>query len=151
MNGYQIVSEALGYYITLKPFDVNLYKKTVSKKDQQLSHIDSQSEIQYTIYYHDDPCGFIGAIPVKNDKTGAFIQIVIFKSFRGKGIVKEAYNLLVKKHKFKTLYATIYKSNIASIKAHMKIGFKELPKNHLDDLVKQGRISRYQTRLYKEF
>ncbi len=133
--------------ITFLTFDLNLYKK-ISKKDQQLSHIDTQSKIRYTIYFNDEPCGFIGAIPHENY---AFVQIVILPKYRGKGILELSYKELIKKYKFKTLFATIYKSNIQSIKAHMKIGFKELSKKELDHLITIRKISRYQTRLFKKY
>jgi RimJ/RimL family protein N-acetyltransferase len=70
-------------------------------------------------------------------------------AYRGKGLISKIYDRMVELHSLKTLYATIDKSNTASIKAHEKIGFKLLPEEDLVKLRGKGLIKEYEVRLVK--
>ena len=150
MDGYKIISEFISQpIIQLKSFDINLYNKVITKKDNQLAHIDNQSKIKYNVYYNNELCGFVGLIP--GNKDVGFTQIIIIKQFRGYGLLKLIYQALVNKHRLKRLYARIMKSNVRSVKAHLKIGFKEISEEETKAQIKMGRMSRYQTTLYKDY
>lgn len=154
MNAYQIVSESLEPQITLQPFDDKSYYELVTKTDQNLSHIDLRStknSMFHTIKYEDEICGFIGGNRLSNDKTISFINIVILKQFRGKGILKEVYKLFVRQYSLKELWATIRKSNERSISAHLKIGFKYFPQDRLDEWYENKRMDKSMTRMYKKY
>lgn len=105
----------------------------------------------YTLVSKRKKIGIIGFTPVKNTKEEGFIQIVLLKEFRGNGLVEEAETKLAKKCKLKKLYATIEKDNLASTKAHKKIGFKLLPKERLKELRKKGFLGEKENRLSKIF
>lgn len=69
-------------------------------------------------------------INVTESATGAYpsIQIFINKTDQGKGIGTLGYKLACAASKHKIIYANMRKSNIPSIKAAAKAGFKEDPK-----------------------
>ncbi len=70
---------------------------------------------------------------------------------KGKGLAGKAEDLLAKKHKLKVLYATIKKTNIASRRAHQKIGFQELTEQEQEKLRKEGFLAADEVRLKKVF
>lgn len=105
----------------------------------------------HTIIVDDKKVGIVGFIPAKYSKNTGFIQIIIIPKFRGKGLVKQAENLLAKKYKLKRLYATIRKDNIASICVHQKIGFKMLSKEKLNFLREKNFLGKNEIRLVKRY
>ena len=151
----KIINESLdSSSISLQPFNENLFNKLVTKTDQQRSHVAfrfKNYDNAYTIYKLDEVAGFISYIPSTLDKDVAFVQIVILKPFRGQGILPIAYNILTKQNNIKRLLATIRKDNTASIKAHVKIGFKFFPEKKLEQWRKIGRLDSFMTRLYKDY
>jgi RimJ/RimL family protein N-acetyltransferase len=80
--------------------------------------------VYYTVSCDGESAGVVGYIPSLAEKNAGFIQIVLDPKFRGKGITLIAEDMLAKKHGLKKLYAKIELSNEASIKAHLKAGFK---------------------------
>jgi len=84
-----------------------------------------ENVIYHTIIFNNQKAGIVGYIPTKQKDAG-FVQILIAPEFRGQGLLEQAEDLLAKKYKLKKLYATISKENIASIRAHLKVGFKEI-------------------------
>ncbi len=98
---------------------------------QYLDSLKGRENIRYTekgTYYiivcDGENAGVVGYIPALAEENAGFIQIVMAPEFRGKGILKIAEDILAKKHGLKKLYAKIELSNEASIKAHLKAGFK---------------------------
>jgi len=65
-----------------------------------------------------------------------FVQIALNEEYRGKGILNQAYKEMANKHGLKKLYASIRYDNPASMRSHLKAGFKELPKERLEYLRK---------------
>jgi len=59
--------------------------------------------------------------------------------------------MLAKKHNLNSLWATIDTSNKASIKAHLKAGFKYFPKEEIKKCQKLGFMEPKETRLYKNY
>lgn len=106
----------------------------------------------HTILSDGLPIGIVGFLPPKNialADTG-FVQILLKPEYRGRGLLGEAYELLASRHNLKTLYATIYKDNQTSIRAHQKIGFRLLPKEKMDYLRERGLLDKDDLRLEKE-
>jgi len=103
----------------------------------------------HTIFLDNKKVGVIGFIPAKFPKNTGFVQIVIVPEFRGKNLVKQAEDLLVKKYKLKELYATMKEDNIVSIRAHQKIGFKILSKKRINLLRGKKLLEKDEIRLVK--
>ena len=99
----------------------------------------------------DQICGFIGYIPTKHDILTGFVQVIILPKWRGKGLLKKAQSILVKKHHLKYLWATIYIKNIISLKAHLKLGFKYFTKKQIAQWKEFEPLFENKLRLYKRF
>ena len=158
LNGYQIVSESVQSSIDLEKFDKNFYLQHVPKKDQNKAAILSDDCIKHNIITNIGESefvlgivGFVGYIPTKKDPKIGFIQIYILPEYRGKGYLQLAEDKLAEIHKLKSLYATIDLDNKASLKGHLKAGFKYFPKSKINNWIKLGFMKDNQTRLYKNY
>ncbi|MFA4952628.1 MAG: GNAT family N-acetyltransferase [Candidatus Pacearchaeota archaeon] len=131
----------------LKKFDKEFYE---SISDNKKLPLDTRATY-YTVIVDNKKIGIIGFIPARFPAHAGFVQIILALEFRGKGLVKQAEDLLVKKYKIKTLFATIKKSNSASIKAHKKIGFEEISKEQINNLREKGFLKDDEIRLVKNY
>jgi len=104
----------------------------------------------HTVYVEGEMAGIVGFVPSKTLPDTGFVQIVLAPAYRGTGLISKIYDRMVELHSLKTLYATIDKSNTASIKAHEKIGFKLLPEDELEILRAKGLLQTYEVRLQRD-
>jgi len=131
--------------IKIVPFDKEYFMNLKEHKKILLNN----DGIYYTILYNDERAGVVGFIPITSLKKTGFVQIIIDPKYRGKEIVRKAEDLLVQKHNIQRLYATIKENNVASIRAHKKIGFKIIDDNKLIDLKRKGFLREDEIRLEK--
>lgn len=131
--------------ITLQKFDPH-FLTTI--RDYQKIHLDPSDGTYYTIFQDQQPVGIIG---FKTKLTSLFLKIGIHQDYRGQGIFTAALKLLVRKHHLKKLYSTISQSNLASIKAHQKLGFTRIPLKEENHLKQSGLLLKRNIRMIKEF
>ena len=102
----------------------------------------------YTLMYNGKKAGLTGVIIFRKP----YFQVAIHQDFRGKGLVKDAADLIAKKHKLKELVATIEVDNVASIGAHKKAGFRKLtPEENKELRVIQKPPKKKKVRFIKEY
>jgi len=104
----------------------------------------------HTIFVDSEQAGVVGFIPSTTMSDTGFVQIVLNHAYRGKGLIGKIYERLIELHNLKMLYATIAKSNTASIRAHEKIGFKMLAETELANLRAKGLLKEDEVRLARE-
>ena len=126
-------------------------KRYLETLDEHKEILLRENGVYHTILCDNKKVGVIGYIPVKFKNDYGFIQIIITPDFRGKGLVKISEDLLAKKYKIKIFYATIRKENIASIRAHQKIGFQIINNKELSYLRKLGALEENKIRLKKTY
>lgn len=105
----------------------------------------------HTIFVDGERAGIVGLIPSQFMSDTGFAQIVLDHSYRGKGLIRKIYDKFVELHELKTLYATIEKANPASVRAHEKIGFKQISEEEMSKLRAKGLLKDYEIRLKKDF
>jgi RimJ/RimL family protein N-acetyltransferase len=133
--------------IKLEKFDKDFFD-TLDGKERVMF---SESGTYYTILCDNQKAGVVGYIPMEFSRNLGFVQIVIDPNFRGLGIVGLAEDLLAQKHNLKTLYATIKKNNIISIRAHQKIGFEAIGDKELTELRKNNFLKEDEIKLEKHY
>lgn len=119
-NIWDNVRDYLPFPYTLKDADIFLQ-----------SHADNNTSVNFAILWHGQLAGGIGFLP-KADvyKYSAEIGYWVGEHFWGKGIATEAINLLIGKIRERTphiirVYAEVFQSNKASMRALEKNGFYE--------------------------
>ena len=141
------------YYVKfLSTMEINLDqfdKEYLETLDRHKKILFTENGNYYTIICNNKKAGVVGYIPAKISKNAGFVQIVIDPKFRGQGIVEISENLLAQRHKLNILYETIKKENIASIRAHQKIGFQMINNKKLNELRKSGFLKENEIRLKK--
>jgi len=129
----------------LKKFDKKFFESVGGHKKILIN----RNGRYHTIFLGNKKVGVVGFIPAKFPKNTGFVQIVIVPEFRGRDLVKQAEDLLIKKYELKELYASIEKDNIVSIRAHQKIGFKILSKERINFLRRKKLLEKDEIRLVK--
>ena len=124
--------------ISLSNLSVDDYYKKLPQDKKHILYNPKLADYYILVLNNKFNAGITGLFPGKSNKKIGFFQIYIEKQYRGKGILKIAANLIFQKYNLSILVSTIKKSNVASIKAHIKAGFKELDKEQQDRLIKKG-------------
>ena len=137
------------YTISLGEFNQEFFE-SLNEAGRIVAPTFATEKYYHTIYIEGEIGGIVGFIPSQTLLDTGFVQIVLAPAYRGKGLIDKIYNRMVELHSLKTLYATIEKSNTASIKAHNKIGFKMLPEEELEKLRTKGLLQTYEVRLKKD-
>jgi len=122
----------------------------VTIKDYKKIHLDLNQGTYYTIKSGGKKVGVIGFFKMGEDGNPG-LKIGIHQDFRGQGIFGKALELLVKKHKFNKIYSELAKSNIVSVKAHKKIGFKRISEKKEDLLKEKGLAYKRSMMFVKKF
>lgn len=120
------------------------FRKSISGYENTTIHPDGT---YHTIIDGGKKVGIIGFIPRGSNN---FEQIAILPKYRHQGITQKASTLLAKLYNLDHLNAHIDDKNIASIKAHLKSGFKQNIKltKTLFDLNKLPKNSKIYTKKY---
>lgn len=81
---------------------------------------------KYYLFYYNNQ--YIGYTCIKNEVSRLFIsKIYLIKEYRGKGLVKDAFNFYDRyliDNKLNSMYLTVNKYNTNAIKIYEKYGFK---------------------------
>ncbi len=144
MTVYQIDQGNI-QFMKLTAFDCS-FLKTIEGNDKIFL---SKNGRYHCLELDNKKVGVVGYIPL--DKVSGFVQIAIVSEFRGRGLVKKAYDLLVVKYRLKRLLATIEIDNLASIKSHLKSGFVMLGDREIERLRKGGVLDSNKIRMIKKY
>lgn len=137
------------FEISLGDFNQEFFE-SLSDSRQIVAPTMANEKFYHTVFVDGEQAGVVGFVPAQNMTDTGFVQIVLASAYRGKGLIGKIYDRLIELHSLKTLYATIEKSNTASIRAHDKIGFKMLPEEKLQDLRAKGLLQPYEIRMEKD-
>lgn len=110
----------------------------------------TEGGIFYYITVDGKKAGMVGYIPLSQPGSG-LVEVLIAPKFRHRGLVQKAEDELAKLENLNTLYATILLSNIASLGAHRKAGYVDLPMSRINQLRAMGKLREDQTRLVKYY
>ena len=133
--------------IELEDFDMKFFN-SLADKDKIMYN---SKGVYHTIMVDGEKAGIVGYIALVSEEKGGFVQIILDKKFRGKGIVEKAEDLLVGVYGLEVLYATIEEENIASLKSHLKLGFKVVAGERLKYLWEKKLLKKNETRLVKKY
>lgn len=109
----------------LTNFDINYYER-ISDGHADLMILSRDRAKIYTVI--DDNGERLGVVGIFYYDNKPFTDVSIDPKYRGRGLLIEFYRLLAKELNLSQLWAYINNDNIASIKAHEKIGFKKAKK-----------------------
>ncbi|MAF35640.1 hypothetical protein CL622_00800 [archaeon] len=121
----------------------------VTIKDYKKVHIKPQKGTFYTVKLDGKKAGVIG-FSVK-EGGNYFLKIGIHQDFRGSGLFNRALGLLVRKHQIEKIYSTLATTNAASIRAHIKLGFRRIPLRVEKRLRREGLLLKRNVRMVKSF
>ena len=132
--------------VTLKPFDKSLYDSFPELERALVA--DPEKGEWFTAHVGDKPVGLVGTLPKGKSN---FIQILIRPENRGHGLTGPVEDALAAHKKIDRLYATILPTNVASLKAHHKAGFKEISDAQRNVLLLLGKLSPLEIRMTKDY
>ena len=118
-------------------FIENVDKKflTSIKDYKEMYFLPTKTNHYYTLLYKNKKAAICGTATEFNIKL---FQIAIHQKYRGKDLLKICADFIMSKYNLKILYSTINEKHISSIKAHIKAGFKRIPKK-IEDALKQAK------------
>ena len=149
MNVLESYLAFLNESVELADFDKK-YFQSLPKHSELLYH---KHDCRYhTILYNGEDAGVVGFCwSWRKPEDEGFGQIVIHPDYRGESILEKAYNLLVKKYKLSVLYVSINDKNIASIKSHLRAGFKKASESRQKKLRGLGYLHKGYSRYIKNY
>lgn len=146
--------------IELKKFDKKFYESLFQKEKIAVK----ENGKYHTVIFNKEKAGIVGFLASMKNKNEGFVQIILDRKFRGKSMLADAVashrgksmlaraeEMLAKKYSLKKLYATIEKTNLASIKSHKKAGFKMIDKERLKKLREMGLLKEEGIRMEKNY
>jgi len=98
-------------WLKTKKLAKHLFEEYFKTFDEHEEILLVKSGFYHTILCDNKKVGVVGYIPAKFPENSGFVQIIITPLFRGKGIVKIAEDLLVKKYNLKILYGLYLSTN----------------------------------------
>lgn len=135
--------------IELGKFDKEFFYSLPGKRELYHNKKDCR---YYTILYNGEKAGIVGFCwSARKPENEGFAQIIIQEKFRGKSILKTAYDLLVKKENLVALYASINNNNVSSIKSHLSAGFKKVSSKREEELRGSGFLQKGYSRYVKKY
>jgi RimJ/RimL family protein N-acetyltransferase len=132
------------YNIELAPIDTDYLNKL--NVNNVIQYNPNKGKFYTIVNGNGHKVGVIGYIGGKEDGSG-FLQIIVDPKHRGKGVFKLALDKLIKQENLKKLYSTIHTSNLPSIKAHLKYGFRFIDETILQKLRELGLLDKDKTRM----
>ena len=132
--------------VSLLPLDYS-FVKTI--KDYKKIHLNPKEDTYYTISIDEKNVGVIGFKTEEWGEPG--LKIGIHQDYRGQGIFKSALEVLVKNYKITKIFSEVAVANKASVKAHLKIGFKRVGIKKENLLKEQGFVYKRNILLVKKF
>jgi len=136
--------------IQLLPFDQE-FLETIEGHE---NIVIDKAGVYHVFSVDSEPAGVVGFLPLQDRQSEGrqgFVQIVISNTYRGKGLVQKAEDLLAQEYDLIVLYATIDEKNKASIQAHLKAGFELENPGKVEWLKQSGKLKKNQTRLKKDY
>ena len=118
-------------------------------KDYKKIHLKPDQGTHYVITVDGEKAGVIGFKIEEDGNPG--LKIGIHQDFRGQGVFGKALELLAKKHRLGKIYSEAAKANIASVKAHEKVGFKRISKKAENQLKEKGLVYKRNIMLVRKF
>ena len=141
--------EKVAAELSLAPFNQE-YCDSLDKRERRLLLLPPQAEAKWfrTVKLGNKRVGIVGA-PYQTGRYWA--QIIIDPDYRGKRYAGKAEELLANELSIKKMHAMIAKWNSASIKAHLRLGYKPVAPRELTAHYEYGLLPKYMLLYEKEF